>query len=114
MPRVAVPVTVIGRKATVPPTPYAAVTGDATNNHYVENDGRVRIEAKNTGATSRTITFLKEATVDGDAVTPTPITIAAGATLKRAGFPTNIYGTRLNIDVSHAEITLIADTIQTG
>lgn len=108
MPRVAVPVTVIGRKATVPATPPAPVVGDATNNHTILNDGHCWFEAKNTGVTSRTVTVVPTAQIDGQAVTGTVFTLAAGDTVRRGGWPTAIYGNDLQVNVSHLDVTLTA------
>lgn len=85
-------------------------TGDASNGHYVENDGMTAILAKNTNgsATARTITFLTPGTVDGQAVGDRTESIPAGETQFFGPFPTASYGRTLNIDVSHAEVTLEA------
>lgn len=105
MPRVNVPVTQATRAGTTLP---AAVTGDATNNHSVINDGKVAIIAKNTGATSRTVTFALTKQVDGLAVTARVETLAAGAEELFGPFSATDYGTTLNVDVAHAEVTLRA------
>lgn len=105
MPRVAVPVTQSSRAGTVLP---AATTGDATNNHSVVNDGRVILMVKNTGATSRNITFALTTTVDGLAVTSRVEAIPAGETQLFGPFDPNSYGSTLNVDVAHAELVLNA------
>lgn len=105
MPRVAVPVTQSSRAGTVLPT---ATTGDATNNHSVANDGRVILMVKNTGATSRNITFALTTTVDGLAVTARVEAIPAGETQLFGPFDPNSYGTSLSVDVAHAELVLNA------
>lgn len=105
MPRIAVPVTQSSRAGTVLP---AATTGDATNNHSVANDGRTILEVNNTGASSRNITFILTATVDGLAVTSRVEAIPAGETQLFGPFDPNTYGTTLNFDVAHAELTMNA------
>lgn len=106
MPRVAVPVTTFTRDGVALP---AVTTGDATNNHSVTpNDGRVGIIAKNTGAVDRTVTFRFSKLVDGKGIDPRVETLTAGAEQGFGPFPANDYGTTLNIDVAHAEVTLRA------
>lgn len=105
MPRVAVPVTQSSRAGTVLP---AATTGDATNNHSVANDGRAILMVKNTGASSRNITFLLTKTVDGLGVTSRVESIPAGETQLFGPFDPNDYGSTLNVDVAHAELVLNA------
>lgn len=105
MPRVAVPVTQSTRSGTVLP---AATTGDATNNHSVANDGRVILMVKNTGASSRNVTFYTTVSVDG-LTAPTRIeSVPAGETQLFGPFPVNDYGSSLSVDVAHAELTLNA------
>jgi hypothetical protein len=105
MPRVAVPVTQATRAGTVLP---AATTGDPVNNHSVANDGRVALLVNNTGASSRDITFRATRTVDG-LTAPTRIeSVPAGETQLFGPFDPNDYGTTLQVDVAHAELTLNA------
>jgi hypothetical protein len=105
MPRVAVPVTTFTRAGVVLP---AVTTGDATNNHSVANDGRVGIIAKNTGATSRNVTFYTVKQVDGLTAATRVEAIPAGEEQGFGPFDPTVYGTSLNIDVAHAEVTLRA------
>ncbi|GGU52513.1 hypothetical protein [Streptomyces lavendofoliae] len=105
MPRVAVPVTQASRAGTVLP---AATTGDPVNNHSVANDGRVALLVNNTGASSRDITFRATRTVDG-LTAPTRVeSVPAGETQLFGPFDPNDYGTTLNFDVAHAELTINA------
>jgi len=105
MPRVNVPVTQFSRAGTVLP---AATVGDATNNHSVLNDGRVGLIIKNTGAVSRNATFNTVRSIDG-LTAPTRIeSLAAGDEQGFGPFDPNDYGTTLNVDVAHAELTLRA------
>ncbi|MFG3476462.1 hypothetical protein ACGF3K_14520 [Streptomyces sp. NPDC047980] len=105
MPRVAVPVTQASRAGTVLP---AATTGDATNNHSVTNDGRVILMVKNTGASSRNITFHTTVSVDGLTAATRVEAIPAGETQLFGPFDPNTYGSTLSVDVAHAELTLNA------
>lgn len=105
MPRVAVPVTQSTRAGAVLP---AATTGDATNNHSVANDGRVTLLVKNTGASSRNITFLTRVSVDGLAAPSRVEAVPAGETQLFGPFPVNDYGSTLQVDVAHAELTINA------
>jgi hypothetical protein len=83
-------------------------TGDATNGHVCTNDGKVLILAHNTGASSRTITFITPGTVDGQAVADRTATVATDVSKVFGPFPTADYGASLAIDVSHAELHLVA------
>ncbi|MEU2484089.1 hypothetical protein ABZ593_05675 [Streptomyces sp. NPDC012617] len=105
MPRVAVPVTQSSRAGTVLP---AATTGDAVNNHSVANDGRVILIVKNTGASSRDITFLTTVSVDGLTAPSRIESVPAGETQLFGPFPVNDYGSTLKVDVAHAELTINA------
>lgn len=105
MPRVNVPVTEVNRAGIVPAT---EVAGDATNNHYVNNDGVTWLEIRNAGASTRTFTAVINNTVDGQAVTNPTVTLAASATKKVGPFPVAIYGTTFNCNVDHTDIKLTA------
>lgn len=105
MPRVAVPVTQITRAGVADPT---ETNGDATNNHVIPNNGRMLLEVRNSGAVSRTVTFRLPGVVDGQAVTPRAVSLAAGATRKFGPFPTGDYGSQLQVDVDNAELKLLA------
>lgn len=87
------------------PTPVA---GDATNGHTVNNDGYVQVYAKNTGATTRTITFRQVRTVDAQAAGTRVESLTAGQAQLFGPFPRTDYGEDLAIDVAHAEVTLAA------
>lgn len=105
MPRVALTVTQSTRAGTVLP---AATAGDAVNNHSVANDGRVILIVNNTGASSRNITFYTTVSVDG-LTAPTRIeSIPAGESQVFGPWPPNDYGTTLQVDVAHAELTINA------
>lgn len=108
MPRVNVPVTTIIRGGVANATP---VTGDATNNHVVINDGKTWIEVENTGATSRNLTINITKTVDGQTPPARVFAIAAGAKRRLGPWPTSIYSATLNVDVAHAELVIAAYTL---
>jgi hypothetical protein len=108
MPRVNVPVNTIARGGIANATP---VTGDATNNHTVVNNGRTWIEVENTGASSRSLTFHITKLVDGQTPAARVFTIAAGAKRRHGPFPVADYGTALSVDVAHAELVLAAYTL---
>jgi len=105
MPRVQVPVTEINRAGIVPAT---EVAGDATQNHYMNNDGVSWLEIRNAGASTRTLTLVIGTTVDSQAVTNPTVTLAASATKKVGPFPVGIYGSTLNCNVDHTDIKLTA------
>ena len=108
MPRVNVPVTTVIRGGVANATP---VTGDATNNHVVINNGKTWVEVENTGATSRNLTFNITKTVDGQTPAARVFAIAAGAKRRYGPFPVSDYSAELNVDVAHAELVLAAYNI---
>lgn len=89
-----------------------ATTGDASNGHSVVNNGTsVFLIFKNTNGAStvRTATVRNLTSADGlAAATHRVYTIPAGETWYRGPFPTATYGTTMQIDVSHAEMTIQA------
>jgi hypothetical protein len=103
MPRTALAAVQASRAGTVLP---AAAAGDVTNGNQVANDGRVVLIVKNTGASSRNITFQTARTVDG-LTAPTRVeAIPAGETQVFGPFSPNDYGDVLAFDVSNAELTV--------
>lgn len=105
MPRVAVPVTQITRAGVAAP---AETNGDPVNNHSVPNNGRMFLEVRNSGSVSRTVTFRFPGVVDGQAVTPRAVSLAAAAIRRFGPFPTGDYGSQLLVDVDNAELKLTA------
>lgn len=108
MPRVNVPVNTITRTGIANATP---VTGDATNNHTVVNDGRSWIEVENTGASSRNLTVHITKLVDGQTPAAKVYSISAGAKRRIGPFPVDMYSSALSVDVAHAELVLAAYTV---
>lgn len=105
MPRVNIPVTtstVYG--ATLP----AATAGNATDNMVIANSGRERFIARNTGATPRLVTIRFSRTVRNQAITSITNTIAASAEVVFGPYPVDDFGTLLQVDVAHAEVTFRA------
>ena len=72
------------------------------------NDGRVTLIVKNTGASSRDITFLTTVSVDGLTAPSRIESVPAGETQLFGPFPVNDYGSTLKVDVAHAELTINA------
>jgi hypothetical protein len=103
--RVDVPLTQITRAGIAP---AAEVTGDAVNNHTVNNDGAVFLLAHNTGATTRVLTIHLPQTVDGQAVASRTVSLAAGVSRYVGPFPVSEYGEDVLVDVAHAELVLSA------
>lgn len=83
-------------------------TGDASNGHAVKNDGKVKILLHNVGASSRTATFITPGTVDGQAIADRTVAVAAGVSKIVGPFDQSAYGSNLQIDVTHAELHLVA------
>lgn len=105
MPRTALTVTQASRAGTTLP---AATAGDATNGNSVQNDGRVVLIVKNTGATSRDIVFATVRAVDGLAAPVRTEAIPASITQVFGPFPPGDYGDLLGINASNAELTIQA------
>ncbi len=82
--------------------------GDATNQHYIANDGRTFLVARNAdGAAPHTVT-IGLLSVDGQTVTGKTVSVPASSTRQfRLGDP-KLYGTRTNIDVDSSQIKLTA------
>ncbi len=105
MARVIIPVTNVTTTAAAAAT---EVNGDATNQHYVANNGSTWIEVKNAdsgGPHTVTIGLLPR---DGQAVTGKTVSVPASSSRRfRLGDPKN-YGTRTNIDVDSSQLKLTA------
>ena len=94
----------------------AEANGDATNGHYIaNNDGKVYIIARNSGAGARTVTVKTPRQVGSLDVAENINSIAAGATEIMGPFPQQTYNQntagvedQLHIDVEHAEVKLRA------
>ncbi|MFJ2515603.1 hypothetical protein ACIPEL_36300 [Streptomyces griseoviridis] len=106
MARTAVPVTQITRTGVAPGT---EVSGDATNQHVIANNGRMLLQVRNSGSTvARTVTFRLPGLTDGQAITPRTVSIPTSATRWFGPFPTGDYGSQLQVDVDNAELKLTA------
>lgn len=105
MARVNIPVTQITRSGVAP---AAEVNGDATNNHTVNNDGRMFLLARNAGASTRTLTIRVNAMVDGQAVAARTVSLATTVSRYVGPFPVSQYGEDLLVDVDNADIKLTA------
>lgn len=109
MARTAIPVHQISRTGVANST-ISPVTGDATNNHSVANNGAVWIEAHNTNGTStaHTVTVHIAQTVDGQAVTSKTYSVTAADTMRIGPWPVAQYGSVVQIDVNSTEFALTA------
>lgn len=109
MPRVPLTVTQITRAGVAAPT---ETNGDPANNHQVQNNGRVILLVRNAGTTTvRTVTLRLPGVVDGQALTPKTVSIPTEASRYIGPFPTDAYGSLLQIDVDNAELKLTAFAI---
>lgn len=97
--------TVSDRDGTALPT---ETDGDAVNNHYIQNTGKTKLLARNSGATPRVVTIHVYRTVQGQTVEPIEKTIPAGETHVFGPYPVNDFGSQLLVDVAHAEVKLRA------
>ena len=105
MPRTNIAATQATRSGAVLP---AATAGDVTNGNSTPNDGRVVLIIKNTGASSRTVTFATNVSVDGLTAPVRSESIPAGETQVFGPFSPNDYGTVLAYNVDNAELTVQA------
>jgi hypothetical protein len=103
VPRTNIAATQASRAGTVLP---AATAGDVTNGNSTANDGRVVLIVKNTGASSRTITFSTVRSVDGLTNPVRSESIPAGETHVFGPFDANDYGSTLAYNVDNAELTI--------
>ncbi len=105
MPAVAIPQVTSTSKGVLLP---AEQDGDTVNGHYLQNSGREKFIARNSGASARNVTIAFNTTVDGQGVTAYVKSIPAGEAHVFGPFPTSIYGTQVGVTVAHAEVKLRA------
>ncbi|MET9729708.1 hypothetical protein ABZZ79_03275 [Streptomyces sp. NPDC006458] len=106
MPRTAVPVTQITRAGVAAP---AETNGDPVNNHVIPNNGRMLLLVRNSGSTvARTVTLRLPGLHDGQSITPRTVSVPQSASRYIGPFPTDSYGSQLQVDVDNAELKLIA------
>lgn len=105
MARTILPVTKASRAGVSSPTEQA---GDTTNGNVVTNSGRTIITVRNADTTSHQVTFRTPGTVDGLAVADRQVTVDASTSMDFGDFPTNIYGSQLQIDVDSDQLMLVA------
>lgn len=108
MARTAITVTTVSRTGIADPTEE---TADVANGMSLENNVGVAIlHVRNSGAVSRTITFVTPGTVDGLAVADLVITVDAGAGKWVGPFDSSVYNTSGNVlvDPSHTDLKLYA------
>jgi hypothetical protein len=88
----------------------AAVAADVANGNQVDWDERTTLLIKNTNAssTARTVTFTPRKTVDGQIGQTRVESIPAGETQLFGAFDFTDYGTPLQINGEHAEVTILA------
>lgn len=107
MARTAITVTQASRAGAVLPTATAA---DVANGNSVAWDERTVLIVKNTNAssTSRNVSFTPRKTVDGTVGAARVEAIPAGETQVFGVYDLTDYGTPLQVDGSHAEVTILA------
>lgn len=99
--------TAVTRAGVAPP---AETTGDATNFHYVPNDGSTILLVRNSNgaSTARVLTVRIATVVDGQAVTSRTYSIAAAASRYIGPFDVATYGAQLLLDPDNAELKILA------
>lgn len=106
MPRVTIPVTKLSDAGVADP---AETNGDTVNGNTVPNTGKTLLRIRNAHATlPQTVTFVTPVTTGGKAVSDNPIAIPATETRTFGDFNPSVYSSNLPIDVSSADLKLIA------
>lgn len=85
---------------------------DVTNGNSVPNSGHMFLDIHNTnsGSTAHIVSFSLSGGVDGQPITPKPISIAATKTIRLGPWPSDIYGGLLKLNGAHVELTFAACT----
>lgn len=81
-------------------------TGDVSNGHYLQNSGKTKFTARNSGASPYTVTIGFQRTVQGQSVTPIVKTVPAGETHVFGPYSTADFGSQVNVDVNNAAMML--------
>jgi hypothetical protein len=108
MSRTAVAVTDSAKAGTTMPTEASV---DVANGNSVPNsDGKTLLLLHNTNgaSTTRNLTVSLVSGIDGQAVTPRSIAVAAGVTKLVGPFEIVNYGTTLNVNGDNAELKILA------
>lgn len=84
----------------------AETDGDATNGHYLQNSGKTKFTARNSGASARIVTIHVAKTVAGQAVTSITKSVPAGEIHIFGPYSVADFGSQVLIDVAHAEVKL--------
>lgn len=109
MARTTVPVTRTSRFVAFTSTPTA---GDIVNGMQMVNDGSTMILVESAAVGAETIDFLLVETVDFQPAGPVVVAVDAGEPGSLLGpFPTNLYGSVLEFDVSSASLSMSAFTL---
>lgn len=80
----------------------AGTAGDVANGHQFVNDGKSILVIQNTDSASRTAHVAVHSTPDGQAVTPKPVVVAAGAYVIAGPWSVGDYGSLVLVDVDAA------------
>src|SRR6476659_1893090 len=93
MPRVAIPIPDAVRTGTALGAAGTEVTGDASNNHIMSNDGNVVLLARNSAATAtRNVTLvIAQNAIDGQTVSNPSVAVPINSSKIIGPFPTSIY-----------------------
>lgn len=109
MARTAVPVTKASRFVAFTSTPTA---GDIANGMQMVNDGSTVLLVESSLITPATVSFIVVETVDFQAAGPLIVAVAANEPGSLLGpFPTNLYGSVLEFDVSSTSLSMSAFTL---
>jgi hypothetical protein len=109
MARTTVPVTRTSRYVAFTSTPTA---GDTVNGMQMVNDGSTVILVESASGAAQTVDFLLVETVDFQTAGPVVVAVSASEPGSVLGpFPTNLYGSVLEFDVSSASLSMSAFTL---
>jgi hypothetical protein len=93
-------------------TKPAFVACDATNGNSAPSGGNLMLELKNSGASTYTVTFSPNpSTVDGQAIAPLVISLAAAEVVEMGGWPPSYWGTTLVFTANNVAVQYIAKTV---
>lgn len=94
-------------------TPVAEVAGDNTNGNSVSNNGRVWLEATNSGGSAATLTVTFPFPIHGQTIPVKSYALAAAAKLRVGPFDPAVYGSTLTFTPSAATVTVAAYQLAT-
>ena len=81
-------------------------TGNTVDGHLLQNSGKTKFTARNSGGSPYMVTIRFARTVSNQTVTPIVKTVPAGEIHVFGPYPVSDFGTQIQIDVNNAAIML--------